>query len=440
MSVGAPPSAVASAPRPTNQADSKPTTFVSEVRKRRRMSSEERLQRSRERNRVHAKKTRQRKKMMMEALSSRIEDLKNEFSKLRQIVDERYTAYILLVMAGANEKGDGASMPGGSKTDAAATGSKLASASLAEILGPNHSHAEEDEDLDEAPQKRTRRRGKYTPAEREHIRRERNRMHAKRTRDRKKLFLEESQQTIARMEGENARLREFLKNNNMLEEEAGVPVPQPPTLDVDALDAGLEALDEGEAEAEGEGEGEGEAEAETNAQYGDEDDGNSGGNVSEESGSGSSTHGKTDSEAGSASASSDGKMSRSRSPSDSSISSNGTATATAGPTATPGMAWAPPLTTASVSSAASSSAPACTSATASPPADSSGNSMDADGAEETADEMTDAASDSAGQVVWRHRYRQVNMVVDGTSIRVLPKEPIEVADPGACPMEIEASH
>ena len=44
--------------------------------------------------------------------------------------------------------------------------------------------------------------------------------------------------------------------------------------------------------------------------------------------------------------------------------------------------------------------------------------MDADGAEETADEMTDAASDSAGQVVWRHRYRQVNMVVDGTSIRV----------------------
>ena len=126
----------------------------------------------------------------MEALSSRIEDLKSEFGKLRQIVDERYTAYILLVMAGANEKGDGASMAGGSASDAAATGSKLASASLAEILGADHTHAEEDIDPDEAPQKRTRRRGKYTPAEREHIRRERNRMHAKRTRDRKKMFLE----------------------------------------------------------------------------------------------------------------------------------------------------------------------------------------------------------------------------------------------------------
>ena len=159
-------------------------------------------------------------------------------------------------------------------------GSKLASASLAEILGKDHTHAEEDIDPDEAPQKRTRRRGKYTPAEREHIRRERNRMHAKRTRDRKKMFLEESQQTISRMEGENVRLREFLKSNNMLEEEASVPVPQPPTFDVDALDAGLDALDEAEAEAE------------ANGDYEYDDDGNGSGNVSEGSGNGSSEIGR----------------------------------------------------------------------------------------------------------------------------------------------------
>ena len=97
--------------------------------------------------------------------------------------------------------------------------------------------------------------------------------------------MQESQQTIARMESENARLREFLKNNNMLEEEARVPVPQPPTLDVDALDAGLEALDEAEAEAEAE------------ADYVEEDDGNGSENSSDGSGNGSSNYGKTSCEA-----------------------------------------------------------------------------------------------------------------------------------------------
>lgn len=126
--------------------------------------------------------------------------------------------------------------------------------SLADILGT----APDDEQEDEQPQKRTRRRGKYTPAEREHIRRERNRMHAKRTRDRKKLFLEvvvlvtllektadphsnaysvrflrqESEQTIRRMEDQNARLRDFLTRHGMME---GEHVPIPPKTSIDIL-------------------------------------------------------------------------------------------------------------------------------------------------------------------------------------------------------------
>lgn len=198
------------------------SNFVAEVRKRRRLSSEERLQRSRERNRMHAKKTRERKKMQMEALQSRIEGLKQEFGHLKQIVDARYTAYILLVMSGTKEKGDGNSLPAG--TDLSSVdGKTLAAASLKEILGED---GDDREGEDQAPTKRTRRRGKLSPEEREHIRRERNRMHAKRTRDRKKLFLEESEQTIARMERENKRLRDFLKRHGMQEGDS-VPIPPP---------------------------------------------------------------------------------------------------------------------------------------------------------------------------------------------------------------------
>lgn len=226
------------------------SSTANESKKRRRLSSEERLQRSRERNRMHAKKTRQRKKMQIEALQSRMEELKAEFTGLRQIVDDRYTAYILLVMSGAAENGSGASLPTSGSEDSNWLGSKFTSASLAQIIGRDPD--EEELDKEEAPQKRTRRRGKYTPAERETIRRERNRMHAKRTRDRKKLFLEESERKIELMEKENSKLRDFLTRHGMLDSKNAVPKPSPRTTtldqDEDELDAGdiegdLEELD-----------------------------------------------------------------------------------------------------------------------------------------------------------------------------------------------------
>lgn len=88
--------------------------------------------------------------------------------------------------------------------------------------------------------KRVRRRGKYTPQERERIRsvvilisdisvclklltktfefrrRERNRMHAKRTRDRKKKILEDSETIICRLERESHLLRGYCVSLNML--------------------------------------------------------------------------------------------------------------------------------------------------------------------------------------------------------------------------------
>uniref|UniRef100_A0A7S2REX0 BZIP domain-containing protein n=1 Tax=Rhizochromulina marina TaxID=1034831 RepID=A0A7S2REX0_9STRA len=218
-------------------------------KKRRRLSSEERLQRSRERNRMHAKKTRQRKKMQIEALQARIDELKTEFLGLRQIVDERYTAYILLVMSGAAENGSGASFLSSSAEGPSTLGSKFTSASLAQIIGRD---PDAEDDKEEAPQKRTRRRGKYTPAEREHIRRERNRMHAKRTRDRKKLFLEESERKIAVMEEENAKLRDFLTRHGMLDSKNAVPKPAPrdTSLDRDVEDFDAEDLEEDDLEEE----------------------------------------------------------------------------------------------------------------------------------------------------------------------------------------------
>lgn len=65
-------------------------------------------------------------------------------------------------------------------------------------------------------------RSKCTPAELDQIRRERNRMHAKRTRDRKRLFMEEMEEVIKRLETENELLKGHVENLNL---EHGVDTP-----------------------------------------------------------------------------------------------------------------------------------------------------------------------------------------------------------------------
>jgi len=55
-------------------------------------------------------------------------------------------------------------------------------------------------------------RSKCTPAELDKIRRERNRMHAKRTRDRKRIFMEEMEVMIKQLEGENQVLQSHLNS------------------------------------------------------------------------------------------------------------------------------------------------------------------------------------------------------------------------------------
>jgi len=63
-------------------------------------------------------------------------------------------------------------------------------------------------------------RSKCTPAELDQIRRERNRMHAKRTRDRKRLFMEEMEAVINQLEHENSALETYWNQLNADEDDA----------------------------------------------------------------------------------------------------------------------------------------------------------------------------------------------------------------------------
>ena len=162
------------------------------------------LSRSRERNRIHARKTRERKKLQMSLLEARVNELKTETSRLRQLVDERYTADLLVGMSlGGEDK-------------------KIPLQSSAMLCGPSTTTSTTQEQVPEengSVQKRVRRRGKYTPQEREKIRRERNRMHAKKTRDKKKTQFDLNEQVIQELEKETRVLRDYLVSINIISRE-----------------------------------------------------------------------------------------------------------------------------------------------------------------------------------------------------------------------------
>ena len=145
----------------------------------------------------------------MLAYAARIKELEEETTQLRSRVDARYTASVLLGMSSGS-------------TDAE-TGTEIVSATTVcgresvGMLEPGgvFANALADHNLDETV-RRVRRRGKYTPQERETIRRERNRIHAKKTRDKKKVFLEASETMIRTLEEDVSKLRQYLQKCNLL--------------------------------------------------------------------------------------------------------------------------------------------------------------------------------------------------------------------------------
>ena len=197
---------------------------------------------SRERNRMHARKTRQRKKEHTQVLQGRADELKQEQVRLRQFIDEKNTASILMdLFTSADTKSSSTIDPNIERllrrpVDEIPDASKIPE--LPALILPGHhslkrgrvsdSSIENTEkvqpqhdfpptDNQDGPSDDSidydllgRDRSKCTSQELDQIRRERNRMHAKRTRDRKRMFITELEELIKSLEEENHVLRNYL--------------------------------------------------------------------------------------------------------------------------------------------------------------------------------------------------------------------------------------
>jgi hypothetical protein len=181
---------------------------------------------SRERNRIHARKTRQRKKEQMQLLQQRADELKQEQLRLKQIINEKNTASILIgLLARKQAEGESAEDP---RVEALLRRSVQEIPDMSKlpelpalILPGQHAsrkaRAEAKSCSSDVPNDGIdydllgKDRSKCTPEELDEIRRERNRMHAKRTRDRKRKFLDEMGEMCRQLEEENDLLRDHLK-------------------------------------------------------------------------------------------------------------------------------------------------------------------------------------------------------------------------------------
>lgn len=194
---------------------------------------------SRERNKSHARNTRERKKMYLCAFKARLAEVEEESAKLKTQVDARYTACVLLGMGqlmpeSSQSKSSTPAEPIEIRTSASICAGVMNKANNVSSMSSTAStdgddagdDVIDDEDDDNGSvnaanitdatndatvgEKRARRRAKYSSAEREVIRRERNRVHAKKTRDKKKLFLESAEKTVETLELGIKAMREYL--------------------------------------------------------------------------------------------------------------------------------------------------------------------------------------------------------------------------------------
>jgi len=194
----------------------------------------ERLQRSRERNKIHARRTRQRKKEHMQNLEKKTIDLKEKQRSLKLLINEKNTASILMAMFSTEVplelknavtdsrieyllKRPTEGIPDASKIPELPTlvlpghhnNRKREFSSFAdkETNGKGHGYPDDGIDYDLLAKDRS----KCTSTELDKIRRERNRMHAKRTRERKKRFMDEMEGILKQLSDENELLSDHLR-------------------------------------------------------------------------------------------------------------------------------------------------------------------------------------------------------------------------------------
>lgn len=203
------------------------STSAAEPKKKR--NPGERIQRSRERNRIHARKTRQRKKEQLQSLQTKAEQLKGEQTKLKLSINEKQIANILTSKFESQSSSAADPMvealltrpdeeiPDPSNLPAL---QPLILPSGAQHSKRGNSNVNSSLELQELPNDGIdyellgKDRSKCSPAELDQIRRERNRMHAKRTRDRKRLFMEEMAEMCKALDGENLILQQHLNELN----------------------------------------------------------------------------------------------------------------------------------------------------------------------------------------------------------------------------------
>jgi hypothetical protein len=180
---------------------------------------------------MHARKTRQRKKEQMQRLQERADELKEEQIRLRQTINEKNTANILVGLFSTDDKK--ASTAEDPKIEglllrplnAIPSASQIPELPALILPGQNkkvQGNACPDDGIDYDLLCKDR--STCSQSELDQIRRERNRMHAKRTRDRKRIFMEEMEVMIKQLEDEN----EILQGH--LESLGGDGPPSPPPL------------------------------------------------------------------------------------------------------------------------------------------------------------------------------------------------------------------
>jgi len=190
--------------------------------KRRKLSDEERLKRCRERNKLHARNTREKKKVQIDALHKRIEQLTDEKMKLINEKSEKSVADILMALSG------GASSTDSNPDDIDKFAEKINNGSISsareetmKILGRIRSQVSsllvEESDVDkESSPKLPKDRSLCSASDLEKLRRERNRMHAKKTRLRKKKMLVEMERIALAIETDIRLLREERETASIL--------------------------------------------------------------------------------------------------------------------------------------------------------------------------------------------------------------------------------
>ena len=241
--------------------------------------AEKRLARSRERNREHARRTRLRKKAQLEALQAKVTQLEDEGRVLKQSIEECSIASILVGLSSGNQHSATDSLLDVTEVKASvpkvmrvgkrkrfvcddsaeqvAQPLKLNIDGEMTLLGGGKTHINwksgvycDENGLQRQLTSEQLESLRYevmnlafyaimlacflyrvlTPSFStiSYFRRERNRMHAKMTRDRKKNFISSVQKTIQHLEGENKRMRDVLANvAEIVGSECVTPVASP---------------------------------------------------------------------------------------------------------------------------------------------------------------------------------------------------------------------